>query len=629
MSFDLGKLFIEWRRLVPTGIPNPYNDYHLVLLKEICLKRGIDEDVVNNVILTLEKKDIDPDTKITYKHKDPQGNETDRETTYAKALQRDKEHPAYIAAKKLQGDGGGEDTEDKSTSIAGSDISTDSYTDSALTDKSDDEEDGEEKEKGNSQSKREETISKVLELFIPSGEQKKGAGRFAMTQKDVDDYKAWLKLTPEEREAKQEEIVKRQKDKIGEVTEEDVDGFLTTLEERLGKDNFDSLIASIKKKGDPPGEYTKGKYPEDHDKYPGQFVGRVRARNVIKHYLQTGGVNPMNGEKVAFGDSQLDHIKSLDNWDDPNIGPDGPHNWMWMEARINQFKGSLTDTEVEAKLIERGLKTANELDKETSEADLKNWQTEAEIAYWETRFDSNDIANLSVESIEDMSAVERTNLVKAWNRYVGEGDKRYIPRYGTRKVEIDGKEYPISRDGAMQPVKDDLKTYGIQKQPDGSLKQTKMSYDEAMDAYNAARASGGTSITVGEVRVNIIKALIGVQSPFTDEKGNRIAIPSKKDESIVNEEFTKIENHKKDRKKYIDDLKKDIKANPQSADNLKKQIEKEPEYKKYKEDMKKAAGKGKAKKPDNPKEYARLKKEYDEWRLNKWRGWQSLIDLQK
>ena len=48
-------------------------------------------------------------------------------------------------------------------------------------------------------------------------------------------------------------------------------------------------------------------------------------------------------------------------------------------------------------------------------------------------------------------------------------------------------------------------------------------------------------------------------------------------------------------------------------------------YKKYKEDMKKAAGKGKAKKPDNPEEYARLKKEYEEWRLSKWRGWQSLI----
>ena len=37
MSFNLDSLFIEWREKVPTGVPNVKNDYHLVLLKEICL----------------------------------------------------------------------------------------------------------------------------------------------------------------------------------------------------------------------------------------------------------------------------------------------------------------------------------------------------------------------------------------------------------------------------------------------------------------------------------------------------------------------------------------------------------------------------------------------------------------
>ena len=64
MSFDLGKLFIDWRRIVPNGVPNPGNDYHLVVLKEICLKRGMDEDVVDNVILALEK-----DEKFTARKK--------------------------------------------------------------------------------------------------------------------------------------------------------------------------------------------------------------------------------------------------------------------------------------------------------------------------------------------------------------------------------------------------------------------------------------------------------------------------------------------------------------------------------------------------------------------------------
>ena len=57
MSFDLGKLFIEWRRIVPNGVPNPGNAYHLVLLKEICLAKGIDRQVVDNVILALEQDD--------------------------------------------------------------------------------------------------------------------------------------------------------------------------------------------------------------------------------------------------------------------------------------------------------------------------------------------------------------------------------------------------------------------------------------------------------------------------------------------------------------------------------------------------------------------------------------------
>ena len=57
MSFDLGKLFIEWRRIVPNGVPNPGNAYHLVLLKEICMAKGIDKDIIDNVIVRLEEQD--------------------------------------------------------------------------------------------------------------------------------------------------------------------------------------------------------------------------------------------------------------------------------------------------------------------------------------------------------------------------------------------------------------------------------------------------------------------------------------------------------------------------------------------------------------------------------------------
>ena len=57
MSFNLDSLFIEWRRIVPTGVPNPKNAYHLTLLKEICLSKGISTEVVDSVMLVLEAEE--------------------------------------------------------------------------------------------------------------------------------------------------------------------------------------------------------------------------------------------------------------------------------------------------------------------------------------------------------------------------------------------------------------------------------------------------------------------------------------------------------------------------------------------------------------------------------------------
>jgi len=59
MSFNFNSLWLDWRRIVPNGVPNPDNAYHLVLLKELCFKQGIDKDVVDNVILVLEKEGDD------------------------------------------------------------------------------------------------------------------------------------------------------------------------------------------------------------------------------------------------------------------------------------------------------------------------------------------------------------------------------------------------------------------------------------------------------------------------------------------------------------------------------------------------------------------------------------------
>ena len=63
MSFNLDKLFIDWSRAVPNGTPNPKNDYHLVILKEICLSKGISTKIVDSVMLVLEAEEKPLDDK--------------------------------------------------------------------------------------------------------------------------------------------------------------------------------------------------------------------------------------------------------------------------------------------------------------------------------------------------------------------------------------------------------------------------------------------------------------------------------------------------------------------------------------------------------------------------------------
>ena len=138
MSFDLGKLFIDWRRIVPNGIPNPNNDYHLVLLKEICLARGIDKDVVDNVILALEQED-----KVKWKDKDGKDRETSLDTIkqYASDIKKgdsDKNKKLAVAAAGLDDKESGKKEEPTDDSVAGDNVSTDTYAKKGLTSNNDD-----------------------------------------------------------------------------------------------------------------------------------------------------------------------------------------------------------------------------------------------------------------------------------------------------------------------------------------------------------------------------------------------------------------------------------------------------------------------------------------------------------
>ena len=115
MHSKLNSIWLDWRAKVPNGVPNPSNDYHLVLLKELCLSKGIDTKTTDSVILFLEKKEkIPDDTPIKYKLKNKNtGDMEDKETTYGSAIRMKKEHPAYIVANALQSDDGDDDEKEK------------------------------------------------------------------------------------------------------------------------------------------------------------------------------------------------------------------------------------------------------------------------------------------------------------------------------------------------------------------------------------------------------------------------------------------------------------------------------------------------------------------------------------
>ncbi len=137
MSFDLDKLFIEWRRIVPNGIPNINNDYHLVLLKEICLSKGIDRKVIDTVMLVLEQDD-----KVKWKDKDDKDRETSLDTIkqYASDIKKgdtDKNKKLAVAAADLDDKESGK-KEEPTTKLGGDELSTDTYSDSLSSKKDDD-----------------------------------------------------------------------------------------------------------------------------------------------------------------------------------------------------------------------------------------------------------------------------------------------------------------------------------------------------------------------------------------------------------------------------------------------------------------------------------------------------------
>ena len=553
MSFNLDSLFIEWRRIVPTGVPNPKNAYHLTLLKEICLSKGISTEIVDSVMLVMEKEE-----KFTARSK-----KTGNVSAFGSEEARDKaiEDGGYEEVEKKDDE---EKEEPDTSKLSGDDFKVggeDGYLSKGGGD-NDDIESKEEKPKDKDKKidywgkldklsdeakevRKAEYLEQQLDFLAVESSIPAGKGRFRLSSEDVDDYKKYLNdlSTPEKRERWMNEQKKKQERRIkefGEVTNEDVDDFIDVLKDKLGGKEFTRLKNSIMKKGDPPKD----------------LINNSRFKEVVKSYIETGGVSPITNKRVPFSETQLDHITSLGNG-----GKDEASNWMFMEERFNQYKGKKTDEDVRANLEKDGYKTPSEYDAEVEADKFENSIIAENRAFWKTQFEKfgSDI-HLTEDMLESMSADQINDLVKGYNDVYPDNQIARYPARSEKFTMNNGEEIDLSinRDGFLRPVKDKPETWGLKKNYETNQieKTNANTYEEDYNDFKkGARAGGGGK----KKKPDFIKDLLN--------KG--LAISKETSEGINTEIKALSKDYESGQVKRKQDIKNAIKAAKDSPGSMK------------------------------------------------------------
>jgi len=397
MSFNLNSLWLDWRAKVPDGVPNPSNAYHLVLLKELCLKQGIDTKTTDSVILFLEKK-VDDEDVIKYKQ---DGESKEMKAGSAKTM--DKEHPAKIEYDKLKGSDDEDEEEDKPEPMK---------IDANPFDKEDDEdkEGGEEKpseEQIENEKDKRKFLKTTVDLLIQELKQTKtGAGAREM------DKEQWVALK-NFAEGKGPEI------KQYEVSEQDIDDAIDLIKSS-GKKGVMSFLQT--KGAADPDSIRKG--TEDN---PGP--GWNRDRKMVKSFLACGGLSAVTGKPLSIGTSNVDHRLSLENG-----GKDEPENWIWMETEMNMNKSSLTDEQ----LIERAKKALSVTDDEKRKKQLmniiKNESKKFVTEHYKTLFELGGNGGITEDELKGMNYKEIKAVTYGWNKIYPKTSDLYINTYAAQKA---------------------------------------------------------------------------------------------------------------------------------------------------------------------------------------------------
>ena len=405
------------------------------------------------------------------------------------------------------------------------------------------------------------------------------AGSSALSKEDARKYSDYLETinTPEGFQAWKDKEKKRRKDlekKYGPVDNKTIDELNDNLKkdppEGLGKEGYTSLRNSLMKKGGPPANATKGKYPDDHPDYPGMHKGEVRFRNVLKSYLETGGVCAITGEKVPIQDMQLDHIVSLDNG-----GKDEPGNWMFTKANINQFKGAKENPAIQADLEEVLNMTDEEWKSKEAENKFKNYKKKEQKAFWKKSFEGDNPIVPTEEQLNKMSTAEVDAFLYGYNESVSEDEQ--ISRYPSQKIKIPGQDEPLSytRGGVVRPVKDDPDTWGWEVDPDTNKPvrnpETKDSYEDSFKKFDSSRGSGGRKRSKKESIEVILEKKLGTKKASDDKTNDEV-------ERVLQEHREGIEGSeekKKEKQSKSDLAKSDKFKKGDTQAQIKKQVTKQ------------------------------------------------------
>jgi hypothetical protein len=448
ISEIINKILIEWSYMLPDGIPNMKNSYHMVKLKEALKKVNFSDDLINELMSNLhEKKPFVP-----YKNADLDNKKKDEEPPKPSKIKnvfgvkRGNDEPVDPDSPE-SGDPGGADVAkelqkkemekeeevDENVNLTELDFkNTDSFKkyqakhkmrsstkvniggkDTTVGDVEGEKDTTSDDSISPEEQKQKETEKNEFLLDMASGlleisTEDSGVGRFNMSKEDLDKYKSYLK---------------GDKPKIPnhDISDDEVGEMVGILKSTLGG-NFQSFVQRVRKKGDPPKEYASGE------------AGKERFYSCMKHYMQTGGRSTITGEFVPFSESQLDHVTSLDNG-----GVDGPENWEWMESRFNQFKGALTDKDVMSKIKSNLDKSPDEDKLKTLNQSFRKYSKEAFINHYGNKFKDGGNAGLTEESINKMNGNDVNAMIKGWNKNHPDGSEFFIPRYGAKK-DASGKE---------------------------------------------------------------------------------------------------------------------------------------------------------------------------------------------